>query len=137
MASTSFLLDTTVLSEIVRVRPDAHVRSRFEADCNRCSTSVISVMEMRFGAARAKPDSFWTRIESTILQRIDVVAVSLQVAERAGVILADLERKGTPIGVEDVLIGATALDSGHTLVTRNVKHFTRIPGLRVESWWAQ
>lgn len=55
---------------------------------------------------------------------------------RAGDLLAALERRGQPIGLEDVLIGATALAGSLTVVTRNLRHFARIPGLAVESWWS-
>ncbi len=56
-------------------------------------------------------------------------------AIRAGHVLATLEASGRSIGVEDVLIGATALVRGLTVVTRNMAHLSRIPGLRVECWW--
>jgi tRNA(fMet)-specific endonuclease VapC len=56
-------------------------------------------------------------------------------AIRAGDLLAALEAEGNPIGIEDVWIGATAIEHGLTVVTRNLKHFQRIMGLRSESWW--
>jgi tRNA(fMet)-specific endonuclease VapC len=58
-------------------------------------------------------------------------------ASRAGEILADLELRGTPVGIEDVMIGATALVGGLVVVTRNVKHLGRIRGLLVENWWEE
>jgi tRNA(fMet)-specific endonuclease VapC len=62
--------------------------------------------------------------------------VDYEEATRAGEILADLEARGTPIGLEDVLIGSTALVHGIAVATRNVKHLGRIEGLSVENWWA-
>jgi predicted nucleic acid-binding protein len=56
-------------------------------------------------------------------------------ATRAGEILAKLEARGTSIGLEDVLIGSTALVHGISVATRNVKHLSRIEGLTVENWW--
>ena len=52
----------------------------------------------------------------------------------AGDVLAHLARRGELIGVEDLLIGATALAREYTVVTGNVRHFERIPNLRVENW---
>jgi predicted nucleic acid-binding protein len=52
----------------------------------------------------------------------------------AGDLLADLAQRGRVIGLEDVLIGSTALVRDHTVVTANVRHFQRIPNLRVENW---
>ena len=56
-------------------------------------------------------------------------------AKRAGDLLAALESRGEGIGIEDVLIAATALVHGLVVVTRNVKHFDRIEELPVERWW--
>jgi tRNA(fMet)-specific endonuclease VapC len=67
--------------------------------------------------------------------RVRILPFGEAEAVRAGDLLALLESEGVPIGTEDVLIGATALEAGLTVVTRNVKHFDRIPGLTVESWW--
>jgi len=54
----------------------------------------------------------------------------------AGVIRADLKRKGTPIGPYDVLIAGQAIARGLTVVTRNVGEFRRVEGLKVEEWAA-
>ncbi|MGZ5440093.1 MAG: PIN domain-containing protein, partial [Candidatus Aminicenantales bacterium] len=60
--------------------------------------------------------------------------VGLDEALLAGELLAGLSLTGQNIDVEDVLIAATALTQGLTVVTNNVRHFERIPGLRVEDW---
>jgi tRNA(fMet)-specific endonuclease VapC len=52
-----------------------------------------------------------------------------------GDLLAALESRGKSIGIEDVLIGATALVHDLVVATRNVRHFDRIEGLSIESWW--
>jgi tRNA(fMet)-specific endonuclease VapC len=57
-------------------------------------------------------------------------------AEHYGELRAALERAGTPIGEADTRIGAIALANGLTVVTGNVRHFGRIPGLPVENWLA-
>ncbi len=69
------------------------------------------------------------------LSRIRILPFGEAEGIRAGDLLAVLESRGTPIGVEDVLIGATALQENLTVVTRNTRHFRKIPGLEVESWW--
>lgn len=57
-------------------------------------------------------------------------------AERAGHIRADLARKGTPIGPYDLLIAAIALTHNATLVTHNVREFSRVVGLQYVDWQA-
>ncbi|HVZ32583.1 MAG TPA: PIN domain-containing protein, partial [Polyangiaceae bacterium] len=98
-------------------------------------TSVVCVMELRYGAARhPRRHALWPRIEREVLSRVRIVPFSTRVGLRAGELLAELEANGATLGVEDVMIGATALAFDLTLVTRNVRHFERIAGLRVENW---
>jgi len=132
-----YLLDTNVLSEIIRKRPSAAVLAHLRnAPQDALFTSSVSVMELRFGAVRTQGGSIlWERIRKDVLARVKIVPLDEEIAERAGDILADLDSRGSPIGIEDVMIGATALVSHLTVVTRNVKHLTRIRGLVVENWW--
>ena len=132
-----WLLDTNVVSELVRKRPDPRILERLRAlPADRTCTSAICVMELRHGAARLPHgDRLWERLRVDVLGRLRVVPFGATDAMAAGDMLADLEQRGRSIGVEDVLIGATALARDLTVVTRNVSHFDRIRNLRVESWW--
>lgn len=134
---TQYLLDTNVLSELLRKRPHAGVVDRLRAAGSQTfATSVICVMELRYGAAlRGDAGKLWARIEAEVLRRLRILPVTRAAGDRAGDILAQLRRSGTPIGVEDVLIGATALDAGLAVATRNLAHFSRIEGLVSESWF--
>jgi tRNA(fMet)-specific endonuclease VapC len=135
----NYLLDTHVLSEVVKKRPSATVLGHLRnAPQNALFTSVISVMEMRFGAVRSDGGSIlWERIRKDVLARVKILPLGEDEASRAGDILADLELRGAPVGLEDVMIGATALVRGLVVVTRNVKHLGRIRGLVVENWWEE
>ncbi len=94
-------------------------------------------MELRHGAARtSSPSALWSRIENSILKRVSVFEVRAEDAILAGDLLAHLWSVGKPVEVEDVLIAASALSRGLTVVTHNVNHFRRIPGLKVEDWLA-
>jgi predicted nucleic acid-binding protein len=132
-------LDTNVLSEVVKKRPAAAVlRHLREAPQNALYTLVVSVMEMRFGAVRSAAGSIlWERIRRDVLARVKILPLGEDEASRAGEILADLESRGASVGIEDVMIGATALVGGLVVVTRNVKHLGRIRGLVVENWWEE
>ena len=133
---TRYLLDTNVLSEVMRKRPDAGVVRRLRSvPADALATSVVCVMELRFGAARRAARKLWDRIEAQVLGRVEVLPLAEAEAIAAGDLLAVLEKRGEPIGVEDVWIAATALVRGLKVVTRNVRHFSRIDGLAVESWW--
>jgi tRNA(fMet)-specific endonuclease VapC len=134
---TGFLLDTNVLSELAKKRPvPAVVEQLRRATAESLFTSSVCVMELRFGAARhPNGQVLWQRLRREILSRVRVLALGEPEAVRAGEILADLEGRGQRIGVEDVLIAATALTHRLTLATRNVRHLGRVKGLDVRSWW--
>jgi tRNA(fMet)-specific endonuclease VapC len=132
-----YLLDTNVLSEVIRKYPNRGLLQRLSEVAPRDAvTSVICVAELRHGTARVAHGALlWKRIAREVLSRVDILPLGEAEAIRAGDLLATLEAHGEPIGTEDVWIGATALEHRLTVVTRNLKHFRRIPGLVSESWW--
>jgi predicted nucleic acid-binding protein len=92
-------------------------------------------MELRHGSRRREDHlAFWQRISEEVLSRVTILDFGFPEALTAGDVLAYLARRGELIGVEDLLIGATALAREYTVVTGNVRHFERIPNLRVENW---
>ena len=134
---TGYLLDTNVLSEVLKKRPEPKVLQKLE-DVREVhlATSVICVMELRFGAAqRADLDTFWGRIQQKLLPWVTLLPLTEKEAILAGDILAHLTQRGERIGTEDILIASTALSHDLTVSSRNVRHFGRIKGLKVEDWW--
>lgn len=134
-----YLLDTNFLSELLRKHPSEVVLRRLrKVPQAELFVSAVSVMELRFGAARhPRGEDLWARIRAQLLVHLKILGIGAEEAIKAGEILAELEASGKPIGVEDVLIGATALVSDLTVATRNIRHFSLIPGLRVEDWWRE
>jgi len=134
---SGYLLDTNVLSEPVRKRPEkAILQALHRISAEALYTSAICVTELRYGALRhPQGEALWTRLSSEVLTRVHILPVGEAEGQCAGDLLADLARRGEPIGIEDVLIAATAVVRGLTVATRNIRHFSRIQGLRVESWW--
>jgi predicted nucleic acid-binding protein len=132
-----YLLDTNVLSELMKKRPAPEVDRRVRGLApDEAFTSSVCFMELRFGAARRPGgDSLWERIQTEIRPLVEVIPLGYDEAVKAAEVLAKLEARGTPIGLEDVLIGSSALVHGLSVATRNVKHLSRIEGLSVESWW--
>ena len=74
------------------------------------------------------------RIYTTLLPNLPVLPFDASAAERYGAIRADLEQRGTPLAEADTRIAAIALSRDLTVVTGNVRHFQRVPGLLVENW---
>jgi len=130
-----YLLDTSAISELFRKKKNevflGHLQSVNPSDL---ATSSVCVMELRFGCALKGDPTLWNRIQTEILDALTVLPFGTSEAQRCGDLLALLSRQGTPIGMEDTQIGATALEHQLTLVTANTRHFERLPGLRVENW---
>ena len=119
----------------MRKRPSASVLERVSGvQKHELHTSSICIMELRFGcimelrfgaARNPRGRSLWERIEHEILPRLSILPVGDDEARTAGDVLARLEATGTPMGVEDVLIGSTALVNGLSVPTSS-----RRPDLR-------
>lgn len=71
-----------------------------------------------------------------LLARVDVLPFDALAAAQYGLVRADLEQRGQPIGPLDTLIAAHALAEGMTLVTNNRREFDRVAALAVEDWFA-
>ena len=131
-----YLLDTNILSELIKKRPNPSFLTRLSSiPGQKLWTSCICVMELRFGS-RLREDSeiFWNKIEGEILSKVRVISLGENEAHVAGDILARFRQTGQIIGIEDVLIAASALTHQCVMVTANIRHFQRIDGLIVENW---
>lgn len=135
MSEPAYLLDTNILSDLIR-QPGGRIRDRI-VDCGekRVCTSIVVAAELRFGAAKKGSARLTAQLEA-VLGAIAVLPLAAPADRRYAEIRQALERAGTPIGANDLLIAAHALALGRTLVTANEGEFRRVPGLRVENWLA-
>lgn len=133
MAEPTWMLDTNVLSELIR-SPQGTLRQKVVgAPPDALCTSIVVACELRFGALRKGSDSLMQRVEQ-LLEALPVLPFDEPADRHYADIRASLERAGTPIGSHDLLIGAHARSLGLTVVTRNLREFERIPGLKAEDW---
>ena len=128
-----FLLDTNIISDLIR-NPSGPAMRRIEAagEAN-VVTSVVVAGELLYGCAKKGSPRLTERVEA-ILEEMVILPVSPEVAALYGAIRADLERRGAPIGQNDLWIAAHAMASKATLVTANTGEFCRVEGLVVENW---
>ena len=96
-------------------------------------TSIIVACELRYGAAKKGSARLTQQLEA-VLDVLPILSLEPAVDRRYGELRADLERRGTPIGPNDLLIAAQALALGLVLVTDNVQEFRRVRGLEVKNW---
>ena len=128
-----FLLDTNVVSNLIR-EPQGRVADRIKAlGENRICTSIIVAAELRYGAARMTSPRLSVQVEA-VLNVIDILPFDSPDDEAYGLIRTQLELAGTPIGGNELLIAAQAMTLDYTLVTDNENEFARISGLRIENW---
>jgi len=137
----AYLLDTCVLSELAKPRPDAGVLTWLEEeDEAQLFASVLTLGELEKGIARLPASARRTRIERWV--RRDLVArfegrlldVDRAVAERWGAISGVSKARGTPLPVIDALIAASALAHGLEVVTRNTTDLERCGARCVNPW---
>ena len=128
-----FLLDTNILSDLVR-HPHGPISDRIKEvkERNIC-TSIVVAAELRYGAAK-KASSRPTMQLEAVLHAIDVLAFEQPADAVYAEIRTLLERAGQTIGANDLLIAAHALALGHSVVTDNERKFSRVQDLRVENW---
>jgi tRNA(fMet)-specific endonuclease VapC len=133
-----YLLDTNILSDLVHhprsgtaARQLAVLRAHAEQDI---STSIIAAAELRYGVAKRGSTRLARQVE-TVLGALEVLPFDAPADVIYGRLRSDLERRGQPMGGNDLLIAAQALAARLTLVTDD-RGFSRIPELLRENWLA-
>lgn len=127
------LLDTNIVSDLVR-NPQGRIAARIaEVGEAAVCTSIIVAAELRFGAAKRGSARLSEQLER-VLGALQVLPFETPADAAYGRLRAHLERAGTPIGGNDLLIAAHALSAGCSLVTDNTGEFSRVDGLTVLNW---
>ena len=128
-----YMLDTNIVIYVIKRRP-IEALEVFNRHTGQMCISSITLAELLHGAEKsAKPEHNLRQVEDFV-SRLDVLEYGRKAAAQYGDIRADLERKGTPIGVNDLHIAGHARGEGLTLVTNNLREFERIEALRLDNW---
>jgi tRNA(fMet)-specific endonuclease VapC len=132
-AVTRYLLDTNIVSDLVR-NPQGRVAQRIsEVGEAQICTSIIVAAELRYGAAKKGSPRLIAQV-AMVLGALDILPFEAPADTAYGEIRTRLEQAGQPIGGNDLLIGAQAVALGHTIVTDNERDFARIERLARENW---
>jgi len=129
----AFLFDTDAISEVLKKRP-APRYLRWLAGVPRAEqfTSAVSIGELYRGAFRStEPSRHLENIEGRVLSSVTVLPYDLAVARVYGEIQAHLAGAGRTVADADLQIAATAIHHQLELVTGNLRHFDRVPGIRI------
>ena len=128
-------VDTSFLISLIRREPDAETRlEAYLLEEEPISTTPICACELFAGAYGSKRKDRETKKVRALLSRMELLDFSVQARERFGRIREQLEAAGAPIGDLDVMIASIALAHTQTLLTTDTQHFSKIPGLLVETW---
>jgi tRNA(fMet)-specific endonuclease VapC len=137
-----YLLDTNILSELVRRCPNPGVLARYQQDWRHCQTAAVIEHEIRYGIARhpspsrqqalAKAYDRLLGSSGMVILPYDAPAARWHAQERAR-----LETMGQPRAFADSQIAAVAVTGGLILVTRNTTDFMGYSGLHIENWFVE
>jgi tRNA(fMet)-specific endonuclease VapC len=130
-----YLLDTNICIYVIKRRP-IEVLGKFNDVAGSLAISSITLAELLHGVEKSLHHAKNLQAVEDFCSRLDVLDYDERAAYHYGEIRAQLERKGTPIGVNDLHIAAHARSIGSVLVTNNLKEFERVAGLRLENWVA-
>ena len=134
--SFRYLLDTNILSDLVRQPQGAVARRIAEAGEETICTSIIVAAELRFGAEKSGSDKLGDQVD-LILSAIEILPLESPADREYGKLRHYLSRNGMLIGPNDLLIAAQALCAGLIVVTANTGEFSRVPDLKVENWLSE
>lgn len=129
----AYMLDTNICIYVMKNYPQ-ELREKFNGLAEQLCISSITLGELHYGAEKSL-----RRTENLIaiehfVARLDVLPFGKRAAAHYGQLRAELERAGAPCGPHDMQIGGHARSEGLTVVTNNLREFTRMPGLRSENW---
>ncbi len=127
------MLDTNIVIYVIKRRP-IEALGVFNAHAGQMCISSITLAELIHGVEKSSMVTKNLRKVEDFVSRLEILPYENTAASHYGDIRADLEKKGTVIGVNDLHIAAHARSEGQILVSNNVREFERVEGLRLENW---
>ncbi len=129
------LVDSDFLVAVLRDDPSAlNTLDALEASGERITTTVINVFELLEGALLHHNANENVKFVDQLLNSIDLYAFTEMDARAAAQIVVTLKKQGEVLDFQDIAIAAIAIINEETMISRNVKHFKRIKGLKIKEW---
>ena len=133
MPASVYLLDTNTVSQLVRQPQGAVADHIARVGEDKVLTSIAVACELRYGAAKRGSRKLTRQVEA-VLGAMTILPLEAGADRHYAAIRTTLEKKGLPIGANDLLIASHARSIGAVCVTANVAEFTRVPALKIENW---
>lgn len=128
-----YLLDTNTCIAAIRQQRGLLARM-MQVPPDDLAVAVMTVAELWFGALKSANPARGRAVADAFLAPFEALPFDEEAADSYAAVRHHLESRGTPIGERDLIIAATALAHGLTVVTSNTREFGRVPGLRLEDW---
>jgi len=129
-----YMLDTNICIYAIKHKPEKVFQKLQEVEPEDVCVSSVTYAELVHGVEKSAAVEKNRLALSMLLANIEILDFDVDAADCYGKIRADLEKKGTPIGPLDMMIAGHALSRGYTVVTNNVKEFSRVSNLKIENW---
>lgn len=128
-----YLLDTNIVIYVIKRRP-LEALDNFNQHQGALAISAITLSELVHGAEKSSAPARNMAVVDDFISRLEVLPYGLKAAQHYGQIRAALEAVGQPIGVNDLHIAGHARSEGLTLVSNNLREFSKVPGLLTDNW---
>ena len=128
------MLDTNFCIYVIKSKPEKVFQKLQTIHPEDVCISSVTYAELAHGVEKSAAVEKNRLALSMLLANMDILDFDVDAADCYGKIRAGLEKKGTPIGPLDMMIAGHAQSLGYTIVTNNVKEFSRVPALKIENW---
>jgi tRNA(fMet)-specific endonuclease VapC len=130
-----YCFDTDILSAVIRRDPPlALIRRLAQTPPEQQFTTAVTLGELLYGTARRGSAALTRKVRELVIGALLVLPFDERAAEVYGPLRAGLEAAGRRLDEPDLRIASIALSRGLVVVTANVRHFGRVPDLKVENW---
>ena len=127
-----YMLDTDIASYLIR-GDHPNVTEKFTELYESCVMSSITAAELQYGAKKRNNRMLTQKVQA-LCNLMPIIPWNEDAASAYAKLRVELETAGTTIGNMDMLIAASAVAEGATLVTNNVEHFSKVASLKIENW---
>ncbi len=129
-----YMLDTNICIYVIKTKPEKVFQKLQTIHPEDVCISSVTYAELVHGVEKSIAVEKNRLALSMLLANMEILDFDAVAANCYGKIRADLEKKGTPIGPLDMMIAGHAQSLGYTIVTNNVKEFSRVAALKIENW---
>lgn len=129
-----YMLDTNICIYAIKHKPEKVLEEMGRHDPSDVCISAVTYAELIHGVEKSAAVEKNRLALSLLLANIEIFDFDAKAADCYGKIRAELEKMGSPIGPLDMMIAGHARSLEFTLVTNNMKEFSRVSGLRLENW---